>query len=124
MNTPTCADGGCGAGTAAGVVATTAGEAATEPMADRRSIAGRLPHLAARDVHLGRPVTGFSARSGAAGGAARLSLRVHDAAGRTRLAHGPCGVRECDRGDPARDGCASDLLAHAGGDRPAGVHDR
>src|SRR3954453_21276310 len=57
-------------------------------------IAGRLPHLAGRDVHLGGTLARYSARSRAGGRAAGLSLRLHDAPGGARLADRARGLRE------------------------------
>src|SRR4051794_15097635 len=82
-----------------------AGAASAEParMSDSNApamparIGGRLPHLAARDLHFGGPVAGFRARPRAACGAAGLPLGLHNTRGRARLAHGAGRVRERDR---------------------------
>src|SRR4051812_40638549 len=119
MNCPAWPKGGCGAADATPAVAIERIATATPTR-----IAGRLPHLAGWDVHLGWPLARYSPRSRATGRAAGLPLRLHDAPGRTRFLDRPCGLRERIRVDPARHRSASDLLAHAGRNGATGVHDR
>src|SRR3954471_813276 len=88
MNRPAWPKGGSGAAHAVPAVARHTTAAAMPPR-----IAGRLPHLAAWDVHLGRPLTGLGARPRAARRAARLPLGVHHSLRRARPADG--GGRAC-----------------------------
>src|SRR6476646_4405138 len=104
MKLPACPYGGCGAAEAV-AARTRLSSAAASPA----RIAGRLPHLAARDVHLGGSLAGHGAGPCAPGGATRLPLDLHDARRRTRLVDGAGGLRERDGVDPARDGRAADL---------------
>src|SRR4051812_46444743 len=118
---PALANGGFGAACAAVVVIT---NTARRTVAARRSIVGRLPHLAARNVHLGRSLAGLRARSGPPGRTARLPLRLHDAPRRARLPDTACGLRTGVGDDQAWHRGDADLLADAGRDRAAGGDDR
>src|SRR4051812_17161315 len=112
MNPPARPNGGCGAATAEAANSANVTAAATAIR-----IAGRLPHLAARDVHLSRPIPRRSAGSPASGGAARLPLGFHDTRCRPRLSDGAGRVRERVAVDPVGHGRAADLLAHPRCDR-------
>src|SRR3954470_10725006 len=119
MNPPARPNGAFGAATAE-----PANSAHVTAAATAIRIAGRLPHLAARDVHLSRPVTRRSTGARASGGAARLPLGLHDTRRRPRLADGVGRVRECVTVDPTGHGRAADLLAYARRHRSTGDHDR
>src|SRR5436190_2131213 len=119
MYPPPWPNGRSGAAAAVPAMSTNATAAAT-PI----RIGGRLPHLAAWDVHLGRSLAGLRARPRAARRAAGLPRGLRDAPRRPRLADSPGGVCGRDRVDPDRHRRNPDPLAVARRHGPAGGDDR